>query len=100
MVSGEIHTPDALSKEKVLMVPTEYEARWVPDMSQKVGEEKNPFLMHKVQTKFIGQRSNAPCNLSHTKLPLNFLRAHTVTLIPNVYTVTNLSALGSVHTAR
>jgi len=82
------------------MGPTEYEARWVSDVSQKVGEEKNLFLLHKIQTSLIGRRSNAPCNLFHTKLPINFLRAHTVTLISNVYTVTNLPALGSVHTAR
>jgi hypothetical protein len=35
MVRDEIHNPDALSKEKVLIVPTEYEARWIPDMVSK-----------------------------------------------------------------
>ena len=68
--------------------------------SQKIGEEKNLFLLHKIQTRFIGRRTKAPCNLSHTKLPLNLLHAHTVTLIFKVNTVTNLPVLGKVHTAR
>jgi hypothetical protein len=40
VVSGEIHTPGALFKEKVLTVLTEYEARWFPDVLSKSGRRE------------------------------------------------------------
>jgi hypothetical protein len=40
VVSGEIHTPDALSKEKVLTILTEYEARLVSDIVSKSGRRE------------------------------------------------------------
>jgi len=44
-VTGQIHAPAVLPLEKELTVPTELQARLVPELAVYLGEEKNILLV-------------------------------------------------------